>query len=325
MKFRSFVNAICVNLLATLILVAATFSTVHSQEPNPSTPADDSLSNSFHISSDETELSAGEISKSESLEKRSDATEQSASKNPFARSIRDPKTSSPPSQTASDSGWHFAFAPYLYMTGLTGTVGARGRTAEVDLDFTDVIEHLNLGLMGALEARKGRLVLTNDLMWIKLGEERDTPGQLYSSIKVGVNMVVIEPDIGYRVYDGDRGSFDIMGGVRVMSVETNVNFRAGILPADDVSERKTWATPVFGGKGVFNVTPKFFLSTKFDVGGGVGADFTGQFYGGGGYNLTRRIALVGGYRYLRTKYDSDAGFLFDTTMSGILIGAKFSF
>ena len=27
------------------------------------------------------------------------------------------------------SGWDFAFTPYLYMTGLTGTVGARGRTA----------------------------------------------------------------------------------------------------------------------------------------------------------------------------------------------------
>jgi hypothetical protein len=223
------------------------------------------------------------------------------------------------------SGWDFAFAPYLYMTGMKGTVGARGRTAEVDMNFSDVIENLNLALMGTFEARKGRFVVVNDLMWIKLGEERDTPGELFSSVKIGVNLLVLDPEAGYRVYQGERGSFDILGGVRLTSVETNINFREGALPASDVSERKTWATPVFGARGTLDLSTKFFLATKFDLGGGLGADFTGQFYGGGGYRITPGIALIGGYRYLKTDYDSDAGFLFDTEMNGIVIGGKFTF
>lgn len=246
-----------------------------------------------------------------------------AAKNPFADASKaEPLT---PIRQSSGSDWQVAFAPYLYMTGMTGTVGARGETIEVDMDFSDVIENLNLGLMGALEARKGRFVLVNDLMWIKLGEERDTPGQLFSSVKVGVNMFIWDPEAGYRLYEGTGGSFDVLGGIRLMSIENNVNLRAGILPARDVSERKTWATPVIGAHGTLNLSPKFFLATKFDIGGGLGADFTGQFYGGGGYRITPKIALVGGYRYMKTKYDSEAGFLFDTTMNGILMGAKFTF
>ena len=244
------------------------------------------------------------------------------------KAIRDiPNSPSPQSsgQSSIASGWEFSIAPYLYMTGLTGTVGARGRTAEVDMNFSDVIENLNLALMGTFEARKGRFVVVNDLMWIKLGEERDTPGELFSSVKIGVNLLVLDPEAGYRVYQGERGSFDVLGGVRLTSVETNINFREGALPASDVSERKTWATPVFGARGTLDLSTKFFLATKFDLGGGLGADFTGQFYGGGGYRITPRIALIGGYRYLKTDYDSDGGFLFDTEMNGIVIGGKFTF
>jgi hypothetical protein len=228
-------------------------------------------------------------------------------------------------QGGTSSGWQFGFAPYLYMAGMTGTIGARGRVTNIDLSFSDVLDHFDIGLMGAFEAKKGRFVSTTDMMWIKLEEERLTPGGLYSSAKLGVNMFIFDPQLGYRLYDGKAGSFDLLGGVRVQSVETNLDFRAGTLPAFDVSQRKTWGTPVIGARGLLNLSPRFFLSTKFDAGGGVGADFTGQFYGGAGFRITPRVALIGGYRYLRTEYDGDSGFIFDTTMSGLLLGAKFSF
>ncbi len=231
-----------------------------------------------------------------------------------------------PKQASSSSDWEYGFAPYLFASGLTGTVGARGRTAEIDLSFGDIFKKLNMGLMGTFEARKNKLVIVNDIMWIKLSEERDTPLDLfYSSIKLGVNQFVWDPKVGYRLHESDAGSFDVLGGVRLMSVETNLNFRAGALPAAEVSERKTWATPVVGGRGLVNLSPKFYLSTIFDIGGGVGADFTGQFYGGAGYRITPKFALVGGYRYMKTDYDDNSGFIFDTNMSGLLFGAKFSF
>lgn len=239
-----------------------------------------------------------------------------------------PKTEVPakaPRQAGSPSDWEFAFTPYFYMTGLKGTIGARGRTSEIDMSFADIFNSFKFGLMGALEAKKGKFVIVNDLMWVRLGEERDTPGGLYSSRKLGVNLFVLDPEAGYRVYESDDGSFDVLGGVRIMSVETHLDFRTGSLPGFDVSQRKTWATPVVGGRGLVNVSKKVFLSTKFDIGGGLGADLTGQFYGGVGYRLRPKIALIGGYRYLKTDYDDDSGFLFDTSMNGIVLGAKFEF
>ncbi|HEX3102114.1 MAG TPA: hypothetical protein VHQ01_09995 [Pyrinomonadaceae bacterium] len=80
-----------------------------------------------------------------------------------------------PARTTGDDGWHFAFAPYLFITGLTGTIGARGRTANIDLSFSGILHNFDMGLVGAFEARKKKIVFTSDVLWIKLSQERDTP------------------------------------------------------------------------------------------------------------------------------------------------------
>ena len=59
---------------------------------------------------------------------------------------------------------------------------------------------------------------------------------------------------------------------------------------------------------------------------GVSSDFTGQVFGGVGFQVKPRFALVGGYRYLRVDYfNEDSGFVFKTAMNGIVMGAKFKF
>ena len=126
--------------------------------------------------------------------------------------------------------------------------------------------------------------------------------------------------------ENDRGSFDVLGGVRVWSVEANLNVTSGILPGFDVSQRKTWGAPVVGIRGVANITPKIFLTGKADIGGfGFAADLTSQFYGAIGYRLTKNAALLGGYRWLQVEYDDGEGFIYDTQMHGLMLGAKFSF
>lgn len=246
----------------------------------------------------------------------------------LARKTPFDKVAVPPSikkQDSSDDDWEFAFAPYLFAAGISGTVGARGRTVEVDANFGNVWENLDIGLMGAFQARKGRLVLLNDLVWTKLSAEKDTPGPLYSTAKLGINLFIFDPEIGYRLVDSEKGSLDVLGGVRIWSVETNINVTTGVLPGFDVSQRKSWAAPVVGLHGVVNVTPRFFLAGKFDIGGaGIGADLTTQLYGAAGYRITKHIALIGGYRWLQVDYDDDEGFIFDTQMSGLMFGVKFS-
>jgi len=227
--------------------------------------------------------------------------------------------------STNDNHWHFGFAPYFYLTGISGTVGARGRQLEIDANFGKIWENLDVGLMGTFEARKNRFVFLGDLMWVKLSQERDTPGRFYSTAKLGISLFILDPEAGYRILRSDRGSLDVLGGVRIWSVETNVNVTTGLLPGFDVSQRKTWAAPVVGLRGLYGLSSKFYLTTKFDIGGGIGADFTTQVFAGVGYRITPHIALAGGYRYLLVDYDDDSGFIFNTRMNGFVFGVKFDF
>ena len=226
-------------------------------------------------------------------------------------------------QVTTDSDWHIAVAPYLYMTGLSGQVGARGHVFDVDLSFGDILGDFKFGLMGTLEARKKKFVVLNDLIWIRLKEERvNTPPALFLETETRVKMFVWDPEIGYRVFESEKGFVDVLGGFRMMSVGLALDAVGGILPDVSEEQRKTWATPVGGIRGVVNVSEKVFLSGKFDIGGGWGADFTTQIYAGGGYKLKPNLALIGGYRYLKTDYDDNEGFLFDTAMNGFIVGLR---
>ena len=236
-------------------------------------------------------------------------------------------TPSTKQDSSDDEGWHFAVTPYLFLSGIKGTVGARGRA--FDLGSSDFEggkrDNFAIGFMAAVEARRGRFVIVNDMIWANLTSEKDTVGPLYSTTKVGTKLFIIDPEAGYRFVNSEKGSIDVLGGVRVWSVEASLSATSGVLPGFDVSQRKTWAAPVIGIRGVANVTPRFFLAGKFDIGGaGIGADLTTQLYGAAGYKFTKHFAMLGGYRWLQVDYDDDSGFLFDTQMSGIMIGMKFS-
>ena len=235
------------------------------------------------------------------------------------------RTSGQSSQATSDDGWKFGFAPYLFAAGLSGTIGANGRSVEVDASFGDVWGRLDFGLMGTFEARKGRFVSLTDTQWVKMSAERESPGGLFSKEKVTVNLFIIDPEAGFRVASGERGSFDVLGGVRIWRINNDLDATTGILPGFEVTRGRTFAAPVVGFKGMLNITPKLFLSTKMDVGGAGSVKSTSQVYAGGGFRLTKAIALIGGYRYLQVNYDDGPDFIFDTTMSGLLFGARFDF
>jgi len=227
--------------------------------------------------------------------------------------------------TSVDSDWQFEVTPYFYATGIRGPVEARGRRLDLDASFGKLFDSLDFTIAGSFEARKHRFVSLNDVIWYKLSNIRDTPGGLYGTAKIGINLVIIDPEAGYRVIKTKAASLDILGGARIWSLEANLNTTSGRLEGFEVSQRKTWAAPVIGTRGRIDITSKWLLEGKFDIGGGWGADLTTQVYAGGGYRFTHHIAAIAGYRYLQVKYDDNEGFLFDTKMNGIVIGVRFSF
>jgi hypothetical protein len=62
---------------------------------------------------------------------------------------------------STDDNWHLGVSPYLSFAGVHGTVEALGHNASVHASAADVLSHFNIGLMGAMEARKGRFVFAH--------------------------------------------------------------------------------------------------------------------------------------------------------------------
>src|SRR5262245_40922842 len=72
--------------------------------------------------------------------------------------------------TAFDDRWHFFVAPYLWASGMDGTVGVNGVIAvPVKLSFGDALENLDFAVLGRFEARKNRFGFGVDTVYMNLG------------------------------------------------------------------------------------------------------------------------------------------------------------
>src|SRR5215212_5040474 len=68
----------------------------------------------------------------------------------------------------AQSEWSFTIAPYVWLAGLEGEIAAFGAPeVDIDLSISDVLKHLDAGLMGAAEARNGRFSVATEFFWVK--------------------------------------------------------------------------------------------------------------------------------------------------------------
>jgi hypothetical protein len=228
-----------------------------------------------------------------------------------------------PQSTSSTGDWEFSVTPYVFLPRLKGTIGIVGETAEVNASFSDIFRNLDFAAMGTFEARKRNWTVLVDGMYMSLSGQKVTPSPFFSDIDVEVKEIVVTPQVGYRVVNTERGSIDLLAGARIWHVNTHLTFQPLIRPLVDVEGSRNWVDPIIGARGTAGLSPRTFVLGEFDAGGfGVGSDFTGQVFGGVGFQLKPRVALIGGYRYLRVDYVKD-NFIYRTSLSGITLGAKF--
>ena len=230
-----------------------------------------------------------------------------------------------PAQAVPNDKWQFQFTPYFWLAGLHGTGGVGGRTTNVDESFSDVFDALNFAFMGTFEARKGKFISLTDLEYVSVSDKKATPGPLFSTVDAGFKTFIFDQEVGYRLLENSEkgASLDVLGGARVWRVKTDFEFGAGILPAARIEGSRSWVDAVGGLRGKMALSQKLFLTGKFDLGGG-GSKFTWQVFGGAGYNVNPKIALIFGYRVLDVDYDKN-NFVFDMNQRGPIVGLGFRF
>ena len=237
-----------------------------------------------------------------------------------------PASAEPEDRLASDK-LSFAVAPYVWFASLQGDIAAFPALppVEVDASFREIFENLDPSLMMAGEIRFGRLGFLTDIVYVHLEADGPTPGPLFSGVEADVKNFIGTFEAAYRVVETDGVDLDLLGGIRVWSVRTELSFSPGVLAARAAENTESWVDPIVGVRGRIDVGSGFFLAAWGNVGGfGVVSDLDWDIFGGVGYEWNDWLSSIVGYRHLEIDYD-DGGFLYDVVQTGPVIGAVLRF
>ncbi|WP_026620634.1 hypothetical protein M728_002829 [Ensifer sp. WSM1721] len=237
----------------------------------------------------------------------------------MAADIRSPLTPEL-QETTTESGWTFSFAPYFWAAGLSGDVAQFGLPeAHVDASFSDIFDHLDFGAMAIGEARYGPYSIFGDVMYTKISGQAGTPrGILATDVELTSETFASLLGAGYAVFEDSSARLDIVGGLRLWSVESELSFRGGILDGRSRTDDATWVDGLAGFRGTYSITPEIYLTGWGLVGAG-GADLDWDVAAAVGYRFSDTVSAVAGYRALGVDY-SDDGFVFDVVQQGPILG-----
>jgi len=237
---------------------------------------------------------------------------------------------------APGTGWTFDFTPYIWGAAMSGKVEAGALPAiDVEMSFSDILDNLDAGLMGAFEARKGRWGLLFDAIYMKLEASgtasRTGPGPIGATATASADLELTQKmfaaAVAYRMQEG-RAPIDVIGGLRYSKIEADATINGSFFAQAGTvarSAEKDWVDPYIGVRAAYPITSHWTLVSYADIGGfGVGSDFTWQAILGANYEISKTFAAKFGYRYLSVDYDKD-GFVYDMSNSGLYLGLGIRF
>ncbi|HEX7050462.1 MAG TPA: hypothetical protein VF188_09700 [Longimicrobiales bacterium] len=221
--------------------------------------------------------------------------------------------------------WDVVVGTYLWASGLDGQVGIGDNVVDVDIGFSDVIDHLDGALFLPIEMRKGRWGAVIELMALRLSGQRGTPGPLFDAAELDVDQTLIEISPRYWLVRRGPLAVDALAGIRLWHLSSTLTLDPGPaagLPDVPLGLGEQWVDPILGARAVADLGGRWLVHGRGDLGGfGVGSDFTWQLIGLLGYRLSSSTTLRAGYRQLDVDFeDEDDGFLYDVGTGGWIIG-----
>jgi hypothetical protein len=217
---------------------------------------------------------------------------------------------------AEPENWRISFTPYVWMSGLKGTIGVGSNLTEVDVAFTDGAEDFEFGFAGLLEGRRYSWVLRTDFYYVALSDEAAVSGG--STLTVGQNELMLHPEVGYALLTRSWGGVDGLIGARYRNIGVDLS-----VSPQEVSADRNWVDGTVGANVRYQAGARWRLVAKADIGTG-GSKLSWQLYGGVGYDVGRCCALVGAWRYLDVDYDKD-NIIYDVRLSGPTLGVTLRF
>jgi hypothetical protein len=223
-------------------------------------------------------------------------------------------------EESQEDKWQFDASVYLFMASIGGESASGG---DIEIDFNDLLDNLDMGFMGTFGARKNKwsFVIDGIYLDVKADKYRTVTGlAIPVNSSVELKGWVVTPVVGYRVVETEKVQLDILAGARYLWLETEVAFNA--LTIDEYfSDSDDVLDGIVGVRGQFNLTEKWYIPFLLDVGTG-NTDLTWQAMAGLAYKF-KKVDIVATYRYLDWDFDDSSVFK-DMNFKGPLVGVKFA-
>lgn len=238
------------------------------------------------------------------------------------------------------SEWRFDFNSWVWMQGFTGDVTARGRTANVDADFGDVLDASDslVAVSGRLEVGYGKFAGYIDGIYADLGADGQSGPGGAADIDITLQQEILDFGVMYRILDQESEgagaanprnlTLDVYGGGRYNSIDLKVD-PANFAPQ---SASHSWLDPIVGAKLGLPLSERWLFRVNADVGGfGVESDLTWSATAVFGFDFELfgiPATVLAGYRAISWDYSEGSGadeFRYDMTQHGPILGMSLRF
>jgi len=246
--------------------------------------------------------------------------------------------------------------PYAWLTGINGTITARGRSVSTAMSFSDLVQNSDelIPFMGAWSVGKDRFSIFGDLFYSKIGFSAEKSKQvnpvagleLSAKGKAGLDttLTIAQVALAYDIIKQGGTTVGVYGGARYWSADADLTLKiTGEVNLTNLGLKRkgkyavadsggfNWVDPLVGFKVRQELTPKDEITLVADIGGfGVGSELSWQVFGGYSHNWqisrSTQMALALGYRILSVDYQEGTGINtkgLDLTLHGPLAGLTF--
>jgi hypothetical protein len=229
--------------------------------------------------------------------------------------------------------WRFEVTPYLWGTGIRGTVNLNDSAAKsADMSSGNVLSDLKSGGMIAAEAHKGNWGIMGDLISATLQNSGSVPvltpdGRATIGDKVTVQQTILTGAFSYTLANTKDAYVDALLGVRAIDVTATLGLTVdGTSIKRSISKKTSTVDPIIGAKGRYRIADStWYIPFYGDIGSGGGTtNVTWQAMAGIGKTFNKTVDASLTYRALY--YDmKDGGVLQKTTMLGPQVAVTFKF
>jgi len=225
---------------------------------------------------------------------------------------------------------------YGFLTQIQGPVRVGNVKVDVDISFSDILHHLDMGFMGFVEHRRGRWSFIGDVAYLDVSAvEHKARNRITSTtLDVKASEIMAEGFIGYRVFEQDYGDaqfgLDLLGGARYNKLDVELDTRASLLGLTSSSDRnpeRDWVDGVVALRAEYVHNNGWGVHGWADIGNGSDSS-SYQLFGIVSYRFKNKISIRCGYRLYSYEFSGRSRgikFKADLDYPGPVIGVSYRF